>query len=111
MPQISKLKPNLEGYEIAHPKVTYDSSEQDSYDKEGFESPMEQYRNDQQERQFLIQVDVTKSKINVRIKTMIRTQGRDPERQKTKEYFLYDTEWNAKNSFGDNFVAKRTNRG
>lgn len=101
--EISKIKPNLQGYEIPEPKFQYKSLqlEYDSYEQNGFNLPEEWERSDYQQRLLLSKVDITKGKIKVRVKTISRTLAVDAETNKIKQYLTADYEFVALNAWGE----------
>src|SRR5262245_3517773 len=103
--EISKIKPPIEGNEIQTPKFTHSTEEYDSYEKEGFEPPQEWQRHDWQQRRFLSEVDVTKGKILVTVKTIIRQKALD-ETGHSKDYLTYNTEWQGKNPFSEDLYIR-----
>ncbi len=84
-------------------KFKYDTSAYDSFAKNGLESPNAYRRPDKWEVRFLSAVDPTKGKVKVRITRMFRIRAidYDDERQQSKEYLYYETEWRAKNWRGN----------
>jgi len=83
-------------------KFKYSTAAYDSFAKEGFTPPEQQYRADKREMQFLSQVDISKGKIKVKITRMFRLKAIDysTENEESKEYLYFESNWYAKNYLG-----------
>ncbi len=79
-------------------RFSYSTAAYDSYIKEGFEAPDLDHRPDKWENRFLVSVDPGKGKVKVRITRMFRIKAIDysSEKNESKEYLYYETEWTAK---------------
>jgi hypothetical protein len=105
-PQISSIVPEEEkqrAKKFTDLRFKYDTSEYDSYVKNGLEPPDIDHRPDKFEFRFLNQVDTDKGKVKIRIPRMFRIRAIDyeDERQQMKEYLYYETVWTAKNWRGN----------
>ncbi len=79
-------------------KFSYSTAAYDSFAKEGFEAPDLNHRPDKWEQRFLSAVDPGKGKVKVRIPRMFRIRAIDysTEKNESKQYLYYETEWTAK---------------
>jgi hypothetical protein len=81
----------------------YDTSEFDTYAKEGFNPPLSNERFDVREREFLKRVNLDYGKIKIKILSMVRQKAVDPstgERMERKEYLTFTSEWYEYDYFG-----------
>ena len=63
----------------------YDTTEYDSYTKEGFNPPPSNERDDKHEREFLKRVDLSQDKIKIHIIAMVRQKVVDVTSEKKRE--------------------------
>ena len=73
----------------------YDTSEYDTYEKEGFQPPQSNERFDVKEREFLKRVNLDYGKIRVKILSMVRQKAIDwsSKTHERKEYLTFNCEW------------------
>lgn len=112
----SSIRPEEELNKRRELKFKYDTSEYDSFRKNGFEAPDRFYRPDKWEVKFLSEVDIEKGPIKVRITRMFRTKAIDysNDKEKMKDYIFWESEWTALNwlkvklRVGEHFEGKYT---
>ncbi len=96
--EVSSIVPGQEERSKKELKFSYSTAAYDSYVKEGFEAPDVDHRPDKWEYRFLAAVDPGKGKVKVRITRMFRIRAIDysTEKNESKDYLYYETEWTAK---------------
>jgi hypothetical protein len=100
--EISSIEPNTPQRSKKEVRFSYDTSEYDSYAKQGFQPPDVFDRTDKWEVQFLTAMDAGKGPVKVRITRMFRCKAVDysSEKEERKEYLYWESEWKGKNWLG-----------